>query len=94
MVDKKAKELAEDVIRNELKASEAMEGLDRSCTNEEINDAMESVLDGLLRNIEDPGRKATVYQLIFTIGQSIGSEQMARRGKELYEDFVEEHGNG
>jgi len=94
MVDEKARELSEEVIRNELKASEAMDELVEGYNNGEINDAMEDVLAGLLGNIEDPRRKAAVYQLVFTIGSQIGSEEMARRGKELYEEFVDKHGKG
>jgi hypothetical protein len=92
MVDERAENLAKDVIRNELKAAEAMDELSESYSNEEINDAMESILGILIENVEDPSREATIYQLIFTVGQRIGSEAMARRGKELYEGFVEKHG--
>lgn len=92
MTEKTAKKLSEDVIRNELKAAEAMDELVNNYSNEEINEAMEDVLSMLLNNIEDPSRKASVFQLIFTIGQRIGSEEMARRGKELYEELAQKHG--
>lgn len=92
MTNERAKELAKDVIRNELKAAEAMDELSESYSNEEIDEAMESVLGVLIKNVEDPSREATIYQLIFTIGQRIGSENMARRGKELYEEFAEKYG--
>lgn len=92
MTDDKAVELAEDVIRNELKAAEAMDDLVNDYSNEEINEAMEEVLGTLIENVEDPSREASIYQLIYTIGQRIGSSAMARRGKELYESFVEKYG--
>lgn len=92
MTSERAKELAKDVIRNELKAAESMDELDSDFTKEEINDAMEDVLSVLIENVEDPSREASIYQLIYTVGQRIGSSEMARRGKELLEEFVEKHG--
>jgi hypothetical protein len=69
-------ELANDVFKHELKASEKMSVLFSTYEPEEAEDGVIRSFESLCNNIEDPDRLAKAVQLMQTMAQQLGSEKM------------------
>lgn len=91
MVDEEAKKTARKILKNELEASELMVEMGQQYDINTVNEAFSEVVSDLVEKVEDEQRLASIYQLLYVLGQQLGSESMAREGAERYNELVGEH---
>lgn len=81
-------EKVQKYMKKEFEASELLQDLTDNNTPGEIADSAEQVVQGLLDNAESDERRQKVFVLVYRMGQSIGSTQMAEYGKDKLEQMV------
>lgn len=90
MVDEEAKQMAKKILKNELEASELMVDMGQEYDIDTVNAAFSEVVSDLVKKVEDEQRLASIYQLLYVLGQQLGSESMAQEGAERYNQLVGE----
>lgn len=88
MANDEAKKMARNILKNELEASEMMVEMGQNYDIGTVNEAFSEVTAELVEKVEDEQRLASIYQLLYVLGQQLGSESMAREGAERYEELV------
>lgn len=91
MSDKEATELANEVFKHELKASEKITQLFGQHEPEEAEQGMIDSFDALMENIESPRRAQKAIMLLQTLAQRLESETLLQRAVDEAEsnDMVE-----
>jgi len=79
MSDKEATELANDVFKHELKASEKITQLFGQYEPEVAEQGMIDSFDVLMENIESPRRAQKAIMLLQTLAQRLESETLLQR---------------
>lgn len=87
MTDESAKEMARTILKNELEASEMMVELGTEYSIEEVNQAFSEVVNETVSKVEDKEREASIYQLVYVLGEQLGSESMAKEGAKKYNEL-------
>lgn len=91
MANDEAVEMARNILKNELEASENMVEMGQRYDINTVNEAFSEVVSDLVDKVEDEQRLASIYQLLYVLGQQLGSESMAREGAERYQELVGEN---
>jgi len=79
MGDESARDIADDVFRHELKASEKMTTLFGERDPADAEDAMLESFDALMANVQSPQRAQKAIMLMQTLAQRLESEALLER---------------
>jgi len=82
MSDKNAKQIADEVFRHELKASEKMTQLFGEFDTDDAEMGMVESFDNLMENIDSPRRAQKAIMLMQTLAQKLESERLLERAIE------------
>jgi len=82
-----SKEFAEEVLRHELKANEALDSLVNEYSYEEVDDVLVETAADLVDKTQNKERSKTILIICFRIGQGIESERLVRFAKEHLEEW-------
>jgi len=77
-----------EYMKKEFEASDLLQELTDQNTPGEIADSAENVVKELLENTESEERRQKVFVLVYRMGQSIGSKEMAEYGKDKLEEMM------
>jgi len=81
-----AEDIADDIFRHELKASEKMGEMFTNYEPEEAEDALVASFGKIASNIESPERLQRLVRLTEGVGQRLGSEQIVNAAYDVAEE--------
>lgn len=84
------KEQCLELFEHELKASELAQDIGENNDVEDIDGAMEDIVQQLINNADSVQRKFKIFKLVLNFGQAFGSKNMVVTGKEGMEKLSEE----